>query len=130
MPTHLSTLATAWAQAKADEDAARARRIDIEKYLVAEMPQKDEGAVRADADGLRITVTHKLTRSADTDALRVHWCDLSQPARDCLRWLADINLTELRKASPEVLHELSPYLTVKPAKPAVKVEAAQAVEVA
>ena len=85
---------------------------------------------RIGSSEMRITVTHKLTRSADTDALRVHWGDLSQPARDCLRWLADIKLTELRRASPEVLHELSPYLTVKPAKPAVRVEAAQAVEVA
>lgn len=125
-PTHLSTLAAAWLQAKADEDAAKARRYEIEAQIVAAMPVKEEGTAKADDAGLRISVTHKLIRKADTLALRQHWNDLSKPAQDCFKWEAALALTELRRADPATVQELAPYITTSPAKPAVKVEPIEA----
>lgn len=120
--TQLATLAAAWTQAKTDEDAARARRYEIEGQIVALLPLANEGTSKATEAGLRITVTHKLTRKADTLALRQHWNELSKPAQDCIKWEAALALTELRRADPATVQELAPYITTSPAKPAVKVE--------
>ena len=121
-PQGLHALAAAWLAAKADEDAARARRYEVEAQIVAAMPVKEEGTSKADDAGLRISVTTKLNRKADTLALRQHWNDLSQPAQDCIKWEAAIALTEMRRADPAAVQELAPYITTAPAKPSVKVE--------
>jgi len=121
-PTHLPTLAAAWLQAKADEDAAKARRYEIEKEILALVPVKDEGTSKLEVGALRVSVTTKLTRKTDTLALRQHWNELSKPAQDCIKWEAALSLTELRRADPAAVQELAPYITTAPAKPAVKVE--------
>ncbi len=121
-PITLRSLASALLAAKSAEDRARAERLRIEDAIVAMLPEKEEGTISEKLDGIKITVTHKLTRKADTIALRAHWTEISQPVQSCFRWLAEVSLTELRRLSPEAAAEASKYLTTSPAKPSVKIE--------
>lgn len=121
-PIHLATLGAAWIQAKADEDAAKARRYEIEAQIVAAMPVKEEGTAKADDAGLRISVTHKLTRAIDTDAVRSAWDSISPAAQAALRWKADLDARAYRALADQDAQQLAPFITTKPSKPAVKVE--------
>lgn len=122
-PTHLPALAAAWLQAKADEDAAKARRYEIEKEIVAAVPVKEGCAARVDDAGLRISVIHKLVRAIDTDAVRSAWDTIPPAAQAALRWKADLDARAYRALPEQDAQRLAPFITTKPAKPAVKVEA-------
>lgn len=121
-PITLDTLAAAWVIAKASEERAKAERYDIEKALLALLPAKEEGTVSSEAAGLKITAGFKLTRKADTLALRQHWAELSQEAQDCFKWAAEVSITEIRRASEAVQAETAQYITTSPAKPSIKIE--------
>lgn len=121
-PITLDTLAAAWVIAKANEDRAKAERYDIEKAMLALLPAKEEGTVSSEAAGLKITASFKLTRKADTLALRQHWAELSQEAQDCFKWAAEVSLTEMRRASDAAKAEATQYITTSPAKPSIKIE--------
>jgi hypothetical protein len=67
----LETLADAWAAAKREEDLAAKRRIEIEAEIIARAGERDEGSETHElADGRKLTVTAKITRSIDEDAWR------------------------------------------------------------
>lgn len=62
----LETLADAWARAKHDEDEANRRRVEIEARIIAIAGEREEGSeTHALADGRKLTVTAKVTRSVD-----------------------------------------------------------------
>ena len=122
----LASLAAAWQQAKSDEEAARARRYEIEARIVQALPARDEGTSKAEDAGLRVSVTYKLTRSVDSAALREQWSLLPEKVQAVFRWSADIDTRKLRAAqdmAPDAYAEAARYITTRPAKPAVKVEA-------
>lgn len=118
----LETLAIAWMQAKAQENKARDRRVEIETNIAALMPVKDEGAVSEKADGMKISVTYKLTRKANTMNLRTCWDQLSDEAKACFVWKADVATSALRSVSPAAQIEAQRFITTAPAKPSVSVE--------
>jgi len=121
-PASLATLAATWAQVKAEEDAAKARRLEIEAQIVGVMPAKDEGVTKVEQDGLRVSVTYKLTRSVDTDAVRGAWGSLQPAVQSAFRWKADIDTKALRELDAQEAQQIAPFITTKPAKPSVKVE--------
>lgn len=121
-PITIDTLAAAWLIAKASEDRAKAERYEIEKSMLALLPVKEEGTSTAEAAGMKISATFKLTRKADTLALRQHWTELSQEAQDCFKWTADVALTEIRRASDAAQAEAAQFITTSPAKPSIKIE--------
>jgi len=120
--TTIEQLTADWLDAKADEDAAKARRYEIEKSLVALLPAKDEGAVSEMVGNHKLSVTYKLVRKADTSRLRYSWNELSTDAQSCFKWSADVSVTEFRKASQAAQHEAAQYITTGPGKPAIKIE--------
>lgn len=122
-PTHLPALAAAWLQAKADEDAAKTRRYEIEKEIVAAVPVKDEGTAKTEVGALRVSVTTKLTRSVDTDALQTAWASLQPTVQKAFNWKADLSISALKRLDEQEAAQALRYVTTKPAKPAVKVEA-------
>ena len=61
-------LSNAWLDAKAAEDAAKARRIEIEEALVARLGKREEGAQTHDLDGFKVTITGVINRSLDKKA--------------------------------------------------------------
>jgi len=107
-------------EAKAREAAAKEERLKVEAELLAAIkPEKLEGTETRATDGFKVSVTSKLSRSLDYDAYQslglpenMSFVDL-KPA---------INLKNLR-----MIERLDPALvaqcvTVKPAKPSIKVE--------
>lgn len=125
-PIQLATLAAAWLQAKADEDAAKTRRYEIEKKIIAAVPVKDEGTAKTEADGLRISVVTKHTRSVDTEALQTAWASLQPTVQKAFNWKADLSMSALKRLDEQETAQALRYVTTKPAKPAVKVEAIEA----
>lgn len=124
-PTALATLAAAHVQAKADEDAARARRYEIEAQIVALLPGADEGTTTNKLDTVKVSVTRKLTRSVDTAALQERWSLLPAQAQAVFKWSADIDTRKLRAAqdmAPDAYAAAAQFITAKPSKPGVKVE--------
>ncbi len=122
-PTPLPALAAAWLQAKADEDAAKTRRYEIEKEIVAAVPVKDGGTAKTEVGALRVSVTTKLTRSVDTDALQTAWASLQPTVQKAFNWKADLSVSALKRLDEQEAAQALRYVTTKPAKPAVKVEA-------
>jgi len=62
----LESLADAWARAKHEEDEANRRRVDIEARIIAIAGEREEGSeTHALADGRKLTITAKMTRSID-----------------------------------------------------------------
>lgn len=121
-PITIDTLAAAWVIAKASEDRVKAERYEIEKAMLGLLPVKEEGTVSSEAAGMNITASYKLTRKADTLALRQCWLELSKEAQDCFKWSADVSLTEIRRASESAQAEAAQFITTSPAKPSIKIE--------
>ena len=124
-PASLAQLSSLWQSAKADEDAARQRRLEIEAQLVAALPSAEhEGSAKADVGNYRIAVEYRVTRKVDSDALSATWSDLTPNQRDAFRWKADINLRQLRamqQLAPQEFAKIAPLIETKPAKPAVTI---------
>jgi hypothetical protein len=118
----LPELSAAWLTAKADEDLARAARLEIEAAIVAALPGPDEGTKTEKLPNIKVSVTRKLNRTVDSDALSEDWKELSPAVQSAFKWKADLSLTALRALDFQDLNEASTYITTKPAKPAVKIE--------
>lgn len=122
----IESLCVEWLDAKQAEADAKARRLKIEGRLASEVPcDHEEGSAVCIGGDYTVTVTRKLTRSVDTDALQENWQHLPENARKVFRWKADIDLRAMRAAqdmSPEAYAAAAQFITSKPAKPAIKVE--------
>lgn len=119
-PANLHELAAAWRAAKAAEAAARDERLAIEEQMLALLPKKDEGSV-TDADS-GVTVSYKLTRTVDTEALQGAWHELPEHAQRAFRWKADVDLKALRglqEFDGEAYAAAARFITAKPAKPSI-----------
>lgn len=127
-PLTLQQLAAAWRQAKADEHAANARRVEIEHQICAAMPaQTAEDTVKAAFDDCVVRVTYKVSRSVDTEGLTAVWQALPDAAQKAFRWKAELNLKQLRALQellPDEYRRVAAFIEAKPAKPAVTIEEA------
>lgn len=124
-PLTLPQLAAAWKSAKSDEQAANARRLEIEEQIVEAFPLGIEGIETIEDGGYKIKVVHKLNRSVDTKALQTRWESLSTFARDVFTWKADVSkplLVKLQENHPDLYLQVAPFITTKPAKPSIAVE--------
>ncbi len=124
-PITIDTLAAAWVVAKASEDRAKAERYEIEKSMLAMLPAKEEGTVSAEASGLKISATYKMTRKADAEGLATAWQSLPDTVQAAFTWKPDVSLTQLRaleKANPENYDIATRFITTSPAKPSIKIE--------
>jgi hypothetical protein len=106
--------------AKANEHKAKADRLAAERELLAVIkPEKLEGTETRATDGFKVSVTHKLSRDLDYERYQA----LNLPENLAFVDLKpSINLKNLR-----MIERLDPALvaqcvTVKPAKPSIKVE--------
>ena len=119
----LNELAARHQQYKDEESAAKERRLEIEDLIVAAMHDlKDEGTVSEKTDLFKISVTTKLTRTLDYPAYIAIEADIPEGIR-CVVLKPELDLKKLR-AMDMVRPEFSAqFLTTKPAKASVKVEA-------
>ncbi len=122
-PMTLTELRAAWLACKQDENAAAARRLEVEQQLLALLPTRDEGTVTDKEHG--ISVTYKLARRADSDALQRAWTGLPPEAQAAFRWSASVDTTALRALQehrPEIAAAALHYITTSPAKPGFSVK--------
>jgi hypothetical protein len=116
----MKDLCMKYMEAKAAEAAAKEERLMAEAALLAAVrPSKLEGTETRATDGFKVSVTSKLSRSLDYDAYRA--MDLPENIA-FVDMKPTINLKNLR-----MIERLDPALvaqcvTVKPAKPSIKVQ--------
>lgn len=120
----LEQLVAAWIEAKREEDTANAKRLAIEQEICALQPPKQEGATTVEAGGFKLTLTGSLSyKLDDIEALRnitQGWDANLVP----LRSKTEIDPTGckwLRANRPELWAQVAKVITVKPAKPSIKV---------
>ena len=121
----LMDLAAQYLDAKAKEDAAVAERRRISIMIEDAMPGASEGTTSAPLDGVKISVTRKVSRTVDADALSRSWGELSENVQRTFRWSADINTKHFRamqELGTAELSEVQAFITTKPAATSVKVE--------
>lgn len=124
-PMTLQELIAARIAAKRDEDAAVAERRQIDAQLadLLKDPAKPEGAISKKDGGYKLTVTYKVSRSVDTDALTKAWAELPKDVQDAFKWKADVSVSALRKLEAESSSKAAVFITAKPASPSIEIEA-------
>ena len=125
-PMTITELVAARIAAKRDEDAAVAARRDIDKQL-AEMlkdPAKPEGSISAPAGDWKLTITYKVDRKVDSEALTKAWAALPKDVQEAFKWKADVSVSALRKLSPADAGKAAVFVTAKEASPSIEIKAA------
>jgi len=116
-------LAQAWLDAKAEENAARAKRIEIEEELLAILPCREEGSQTSKLEnGMRVVTEGRLNRSIDAKALSDDWNELPAIIQGTFHWKPDLKITCFKSLEDDHKALIAKYVTTKPAKAGVKVE--------
>lgn len=128
MTTELSTidmLAEQLVAAKAAENAANKQRVAIEEKIISMIGAREEGSSTTElANGLKLTLTGKMTYKADMPTL----LSICQTLPESLRPIkTEVKLDEtgakfLRNNEPSVWAQIAPAITITPAKTAVSVK--------
>lgn len=119
----LSNLAERWRAARLREDLAKEERILVEELIAQELPGPDEGAVSDKNEDFKVTVTRKFTRSLDSKVYSQEKTNIP-PDLDPVVMTPKLDLKRLRaieSANPTLFAICQKFITVKPAKVAVKV---------
>lgn len=116
----LSALVQELRNAKANEARAIESRRAIEEMIIGRFqpPEGGEGTVK-DAE---LSITYKVTRTVDTEALQTSWTDLGPNAQKAFKWKADIDLKQYRAIKDldePAFAQLNRFITTKPSKPAL-----------
>ena len=121
----LESLCTEISRLKREESALSTKRQSIENAVIAIVGDKEEGAKTvALADGRKLTVTGKLTYSADMAQLLSLVTALPEHLSP-IKLVHQLDATGakwLRANDPENWAKIAPAITVKPAKTAVEVK--------
>jgi len=116
-------LAQDWLDAKAEENAARAKRIEIEEELLAILPCREEGSQTIKLEnGMRVVTEGRMTRSIDAKVLQDDWNDLPAIIQGTFHWKPDLKITCFKSLEDDHKALIAKYVTTKPAKAGVKVE--------
>lgn len=119
-------LAQDFIAAKAAEAKANKERVAIEEQLIAALGVKPEGAETHElANGLKVTITGKMTYKADMPVLLQLAGGLPENMRPIKMEpkLDETGAKYLRNNEPEVWAMLAPAITVAPAKTSVAIKA-------
>ena len=125
-PMTITELVAARIAAKRDEDAAIAARREIDAALAALLkdPAKPEGSISAPAGDWKITVTFKVDRKVDSEALSKAWATLPKDVQDSFKWKADVSVSALRKLALADASKAAVFVTAKEASPSIDIKAA------
>jgi hypothetical protein len=122
--TNLASLRQRWQACKTTEDAARAERLAVEQDILAHFPRnKVEGSITDKDAG--VTVTFKVTRKVNSEALANAWPLLSENAHRAFKWSAEVNTPQLRALNdldPALFGALGEFISTTPAKPAITIK--------
>jgi hypothetical protein len=121
----IQDLVAARIAAKREEDAAVAKRRELDEQISLQLSTgKAEGTESLKLPELcaKVTVTYKVTRKVDTEALQTGWENLSAEQQAAFKWSAEVSVSALRKFEGNDLVTVSKFFESKPAAPSIKVE--------
>jgi len=121
----IQDLVTARIAAKRIEDEAVAKRREIDEQISLQLSTgKAEGteSMKLADIGAKVTVTYKVTRKVDTEALQAGWQNLSEDQQAAFKWSADVSVSALRKFQGDDLVKVSKFFESKPSAPTIKIE--------
>ena len=122
---NIDRLATLWRHAKEREDTARADRIKIEEQLLKAHPAKEEGSETFKTpQGVKITITGKISYKADVDkliALAGGWPEDIRPIKTKVE-ADETRLKAIRQHRPDLWAAIAGAVTTKPAKTGVSID--------
>lgn len=122
-PKTAEQLAQDWLDAKAEENAARAKRTSIEEDLLALLPCREEGSQTNKLEnGMRVVTEGRMTRSIDAKALSDDWNNLPAIIQGTFHWKPDLKITCFKSLEDDHKALVAKYVTTKPAKAGLKVE--------
>ena len=116
-------LSRAWIQAKAAEDAAKARRIEIEDALIDQLGKRDEGSQTHDLGGFKVTVTGVINRSLDKEVWERIKEKIPEEKRPVV-YEPKLDVTGIKWLQindPDTYRIIAQALTVKPGKTNIKI---------
>jgi hypothetical protein len=129
MPT-IQELAATWLQAKADETAANARRLETEEEILKLLPAKEEGKTTTPiSNTTRISTTGKITFKSDIAALQaltMSWPEAMRPLKTKIEQDEPV-LRQIRTERPDLWRHIATAITVKPAKVYIQIEVSDGV---
>jgi hypothetical protein len=112
--------------AKSAERNAIAQRVAIEEQIIKMLGKREEGAHTTElANGMKVTITGKLTYSADMEKLQEICAKLPQEFRP-IKIKTEIDTTGckfLRANEPVIWARLAKAITIKEAKASVEIKA-------
>ena len=111
-----------WIKYRSEEDSAKALRVAVESEIAERMPGDDEGTVSKESKGLKITVTRKLSRKVESN-YKEFMDDFPKDLNPiALKPSVDLKvLRAIEKANVTLATIAHKFITVKPAKPSVKI---------
>ena len=121
----IEQLAQQYVAAKAAENAANKARVAIEEQIIELVGAREEGSATTElANGLKLTITGKMSYKADMPTLLTICQTLPESVRPIK---TEVKLDEtgaryIRNNEPEIWRQLAPAITVSPAKTAVSVK--------
>lgn len=126
MDNEIDVLALLWQEAKEAEAAAKDRRLQVESQITELVGFAEEGTTNAEGNLFKVKTVGKLTRSLDDAAIQSDWDELPDEIKKCVKWKSALDTTKLRALEAmrdDLMPVMAQYMTTKPAKPSVSVEA-------
>jgi len=125
-PATLDAMCASLLEAKAQAEQARRQVLDIEEAIAQAVGTKDEGSFSVDCDAFKVTTTQPVTRSVNKelalDVMKKLPADLAHSIFD---WKPSLNVRvfkDLQRYQPAHYATITPAVTSKPGKVAVKVQ--------
>jgi hypothetical protein len=119
----LEELAGRLYDAKKAEDKAKAKRIEIEKLILAQVTCPDAGSVTVQAGDVKINVRKGYSFSCDLDGMMTKFADdqatLQRLPTVVVREFDEKAYRALEANDPALFKQVSEFVTSKPRKPAV-----------
>ena len=128
MKKPIEQLSQEWLEAKHAEVQALEKRREIEEEILSMIQTRDEGTTSENIGDLKLSVTFKMDRKVDANAVQEAWNVLPPLVQEAFIWKPDLVLRHARaieSANPEAYKVLAKFITIKPARPSVKVEIIQ-----
>ncbi len=105
---------------KAEEERIAASRREYDAEIAKRLAETDEGTVSRTDGEYRVSVTYKLDRKLDADAIKAKWNLLSGIEQNCVKWAPSLDLKNYRALPNKAT--FADCLTTKPASPTIKIE--------
>ena len=124
--SEIDVLGRLWQEAKEAEAHAKERRLQVESQITDLIGVADEGTTNAEGNLFKVKTVGKLTRSLDDAAIQSDWDTLPDEIKKCVKWKSSLdtkNLRSLESMRGDLIPVMAQYMTTKPAKPSVSVEA-------